>query len=512
MVFRLISRLGFLAFAVCFAFILSARAFASTYVPVGDDAYNMLFRLEAEGLITSGLLDTLPISRSEMQRLISETEKNAAARGRINKEDKQEIHLLKSRFGDGQKQRREYIRPLEEAYARYVYASSNPLGNGLNYSPAANPNGFVYDNNGDDYGNGSNFRLGFSSLADLGWFSFYINPEYRYTGTSQIDLNKMYGVVSAVGLDLEVGRDSQWWGPGHNGVILLSNNSDPFTMIKLTNDRPALLPWIFGYLGLTKFTAFVTKLGGNANPQNPYLWGLRIELKPLPYLEIGLARVAQLGGRDRPEGLQTWINSFTGAGENGQNGAASDPGKQEAGGNVKVTLPFSFQPAQMYFEAAGTDQCGILPCKWAKLAGIYLPRILNFNRFDFRAEYANDHVTGYPDVWYSRGTYNFTYPADKDLIIGHHMGTDSDDLFLKTGYFIPEIGGRVYLSYDREKHNLSGVTQPFKPVQNAATLGAYLYTKKNYSLNAQYTYGWITDTPQGDLDINLFTMGVTRYF
>ncbi|MDA8087234.1 MAG: capsule assembly Wzi family protein, partial [Nitrospiraceae bacterium] len=421
---------------------------ASTYVPVGDDAYNMLFRLEAEGLVKSALLDSLPISREEMRRLISEAERNAAA-GHPNKADEQDIHLLKERFGDG-REKVKYVKPLEEAYARYVFASQNPRDNGLNYSfngkaSSANPNGFVYNNDGDDYGKGSNFRLGFASLADLGWFSFYINPEYRYTDTSQINLKKIYGVFSALGLDLEVGKDSQWWGPGYNGAVLLSNNAEPFTMIKLTNDRPAILPWVFKYLGLVKFTAFVTKLDGSNITPHPYLWGLRFDLKPVPYLEIGLERLAMLGGEGRPDSLHTWLDSFTGAGENSS--GLSNPGEQEAGGDVKVTLPFSVQPVQMYIEADGSDQCGIYPCKWATVSGVYLPRILNFSRVDFRAEYADNHVPGeYPNLWYARDVYNFTYPADKDLIFGEHMGTDSKDLFFKTDYMVPAIQGRVYLS------------------------------------------------------------------
>ena len=535
MVFKPVTRLVFsLVFIICLAIVLPAGAFASTYVPVGDDAYNMLFRLEAEGLITSGLLDTLPISRKEMQRLISEAERNAVASNHLNNEDREDISLLKARFGDEAQGAAKYIKPLDEAYARYVYASANPRENGLNYAGAANPNGFVYNNGGDDYGKNSNFRLGFASLADMGWFSFYINPELRYTGatsqfnqgkaygvgaTSQVNLNKVYGVFSAVGLDLEVGRDSQWWGPGYNGAILLSNNQDPFTMIKLTNDRPAVLPWIFRYLGLTKFTAFVTKLGSDATPPRPYLWGLRVEFKPSPYFEFGASRLAQLGGEGRPAGLQMWLDSFTGSGENGQNGSADDPGKQEAGFDGKVTFPFSVQPVQMYFEADGTDECGGFPCRWAKLVGVYLPRILSYDRVDFRAEYADNHVSGrpVPNVWYDRGEYNFVYSTDKDLIIGDHMGTDSDDLFLQADYFIPKLGGRVYLSYDRERHNLSGLAVPgvtgiFEPVQNALTLGAYFYTMKDYSLNGQFTNGWITGTPQGRLDFNLFTLGITRYF
>ena len=49
---------------------------ASTSVPVGDDTYNVLLRLEAEGVIQSALLTTEPLSRKEVARLIVEAERN----------------------------------------------------------------------------------------------------------------------------------------------------------------------------------------------------------------------------------------------------------------------------------------------------------------------------------------------------------------------------------------------------------------------------------------------------
>ena len=43
-------------------------------IEIGDDAYGILLRLEAEGVIKSGLLTTRPISRAEAERLIGEAE------------------------------------------------------------------------------------------------------------------------------------------------------------------------------------------------------------------------------------------------------------------------------------------------------------------------------------------------------------------------------------------------------------------------------------------------------
>ncbi|MBW1852898.1 MAG: hypothetical protein JRJ15_16075 [Deltaproteobacteria bacterium] len=73
-----------------------------------------------------------------------------------------------------------------------------------------------------------------------------MNPEIRYSdGDKTIIMDKVYGVVELLGMELEVGSDSQWWGPGYHGSILFSNNPEPLTMVKLTNSRPVLLPWTF---------------------------------------------------------------------------------------------------------------------------------------------------------------------------------------------------------------------------------------------------------------------------
>jgi len=55
--------------------------------------------------------------------------------------------------------------------------------------------------------------------------------------------------AEAFNLELEVGRDSLWWGPGYNGALLMTNNARPFDLVKLSNAYPYRIPWI----GLLKF-------------------------------------------------------------------------------------------------------------------------------------------------------------------------------------------------------------------------------------------------------------------
>jgi len=458
-----------LLFSLC---LVVPSASASSYVDVTDDVYNLLLRLEAEGVITSGLLTTKPISYKEITRLILEAERNSEE-GNILVRSL--IQSLKERLkAEPTDMNREitFIKPLDLPYARYVYADS-----GLQ--------SLYYNMDGDHYEKGSNLRAGFSSRAELRWLSLHINPEFRYSEDGKdFIVRRAYGVLNFSRLALTVGKDSQWWGPGYHGSILLSNNAEPLTMLRLTNPHPVLLPWIFKYLGPFRFTVFATRLEKERVVSEAYLWGMRLNFKPIPYLELGLQRTALLGGKGRSESMNTWWKSFTGSGEN-EKGSGS--GDQRAGFDIKLTLPMKWQPLQLYAEAVGEDESAGWPYKWAYLAGIYLPRVLNFERIDLRAEYATTHVSGSPNVWYNHNVYKSGYTY-KGRIIGHHMGTDSKDIFTELSYYIHEKGGKLSVSYDREEHNLSG---KIKEKKDEATLEVNIGLAKNIEAKTSYSYGRI---------------------
>ena len=469
-------------------------AMASTYLPVDDEVYDILYRLEAEGIIQSGLLTTKPLSYREVVRLISEAERNAEGRSIFIQNL---VKSLKERFKD-ESDDVKYIKPVDLLYSRYVYADSDIQA-------------LYYNNDGDLYEKGSNLRVGFTSRAELGWLSFYINPEFRYSDAdSDLIVKRVYGVLNFLGLELTAGKDSQWWGPGNHGAILVSNNAEPMTMLRLTNPQPVILPWIFKYLGPFRFVVFATRLEKERDVPEPYLWGMRVNFKPHPYLEIGLQRTALLGGKGRPEDLSTWWKSFTALGETAVVNAVDDVGDQRAGFDVKLTLPFKWQPLQVYAEAAGEDEAGGLPYKWAYLTGIYLPRILNFERVGFRAEYATTHVEGSPDVWYTHGIYGPKAYTYKGRIIGHHMGTDSKDIFLEVSYLIPERNGRISIFYDRQEHNLS---ETIREKKDEVDVNVDIKLAKDLKVKTSYGYGKIKNMgniPGEDRKINIIT-GMISY-
>ena len=473
--------------------LVASDTIASTNVNVNDDTYDLLLRLEAEGIIHSGLLTTKPLSRKEAIRLVLEAERNSADKSLFIQ---QVVISLKERLNDGTDGTK-YIKPVSAAYGKYLYSDSE------------NSEKIVYNNDGNHYEKGSNIRFGLSSITDAGWFSFSINPEIRHSDTdTDITIKTGYAVLNFSGLDLELGKDSQWWGPGYHGSLLYSNNAEPLTMLKLNNPHPLILPSVFKYLGLFKFTLFATRLEEDRTIPNPYLWGLRLIFKTSPYFELGLQRTAILGGEGRPENYKAWVKSFTGEGEN-IDGGVSD---QKAGLDIKITLPFSWQPLQLYAELAGEDEAGGLPSKEAYLAGVYLPRILNLEELNISFEYAINHVNGHPNVWYGHGIYTSGYTF-KDRVIGHHMGTDSKDMFLEAQYLLPKLNsGSIAVSYNSEKHNLSG---KIKETSDEFTLQIHLPVKKTTAFEAAYSFGKLKnlDNTKGrNEDINILTANITYKF
>jgi hypothetical protein len=501
-------RFKYLFFIAGFVFLFTGAASSGNVEPQ-DHVYDILQRFEAEGLIKSSILTTRPLSRQEILRLILEAEGNADesspfVRGRIQ--------LLKERYKHDLEEKR-FLKPLSDPHGEYTYTDSE-------YADR-----LAYNNDGYHYKKGSNLRLGFSSRAGLGRASLHLDPEFRHAGDdTELLLNRAYGILSLAGLDLEIGKDSQWWGPGHHGSILLSNNAEPFTMVKLTHSEPVILPWILKNLGLFKFTFFTTRLGDERVISRPYLWGMRINLKPNPYVELGLQRTALLGGEGRSSDLETWLKSFAGQGENEPGGGAGD---QRAGIDLKVTIPFQWQPVQLYIEGAGEDEAGNLPSNWAYLAGIYFPRIMSLERLDFRAEYSTimslerldfraeystNHIENKPNVWYNHSVYRSGYTY-KGEIIGHHMGTDSKDLFLEAGYVMSYVNnGKASVSYDREEHNLSGSVHETK---DELSLRVAVPLEKDFFLETAYSYGRIAnfDNVEGEEQrIKLFMSNIIYGF
>lgn len=411
-------------------FLISTNfVFADTYIPLDNPVYFYLKKLEAEGLIESSMLSTLPISRMEGTRLTSEALENA------EKSDSPYLRTLIAKLreefkSDLDSERSVFLKPLDAVSVEYAYSAH------LSFFRQKNRDGVVVKE-------GNNGLLSLTSRFDSKYLGLSVTPELRaYDDETFVKLKKGYALLNLGREEFLFGNESAWWGPGGNGALLLSNNAEPVNMVKISNSMPYDIFGV-GFRG----TFFISRLEEDRRDvQSPILYGVRLDLKPCRFLEMGLAKTAIFGGKGRNENFGTFLRSLTGAGENPDTTDINEPGDQRAGYDVKLVLPFKYQPLVLYTEGAGEDQGGVFPSKWAYIYGVYLPRVANLERLELWGEYANTWVPSSPGVWYSHHIYTQGYTF-KGRIIGHYIGNNAKDLFLKGRYNFDTAA--LSVSYER---------------------------------------------------------------
>jgi len=452
---------------------LSASA-STTYIPVGDEIYPLLDRLEAEGVITSGLLNTRPISRAEAERLYREAEGNSAGSTLFVKDL---VGSLRRRLGSSTTDPSK-IGYGAAAYIRYIRTDTTLQA-------------LQYNNDGDKPAKGSNLRVGADlRLENAGPFALDLNPEFLDTGPERENImHHGYAVVGIARFDMVLGKDAQWWGPGRHGALLLSNNADPFTMVRLTNPEPIVLPWVFKHLGDFRFSFFITQLERDRDFPEPYLWGMRFDFKPGRTFEVGIHRTAILGGEGRPNDSSIWGKSLFPFFDAENTGTIKEPGDQRAGFDLTWSIPAGRQPVQLYLEMDGEDEKNNLPNIWAWIGGVYLPRIGSWERLGFRFEVGSTMGRPLaPSVWYNHSIYTSGYTYN-GRIIGHHIGTDTRDLYFELSYHLPERDSRFLIAYDRHEHNMRGPGS--SEIDHEAIAGADMALSDHIGLKAFYNHAWV---------------------
>jgi hypothetical protein len=436
---------------------------SSINVPLGDWSYDAIDKLVGFGLIQSEVKGTRPYSRLEMARLVKEafrlkeertTPQSPVATQFLDRlQHEYESELAQLGWGSSTTPVSTFVKPIEELKLRYVYSDGEPrrftgfpgIGTSIR---ATDGTPMIYNNDGVVYGQNHNFTLQTSSsmvLADI--LSGYIEPilmarqnvnDLPNVGDVRGDVLKGYGKLSPWNVEIEAGRDSLWWGQGYHGTLVMTNNAWPLDMVKITNPNPTLLPWIFQYLGPFKYTVFVAWLEEDRDHPHANLGGMRLNSKPLPTLELGMTSNFLFGGEGVPgltlSDLWTLITFREGSGTF----------KRKADGlpafDFRWQVPF-LRNTEIYGEYGGEDTGGF--SRWDEIIfkdigyilGIYVPRVTDDGRLDFRFEYAHNahRVDETPGFWYGHTIYRSGYTHD-GLIMGHHMGPDAQDAFTRTSY------------------------------------------------------------------------------
>jgi hypothetical protein len=465
-VINLITRIT-LIFVFVLGVVSSASAISSVNVPLDSWVYPALDNLEAFGLIDTALSGTKPYSRLEVARQVKEAMKkweDFLARGKAsNYAEKELIPSLLERLKNKFKPEliewgalegtpaSSFLKPVDEIILKSGYQTDNPVVRPQTGQPSTHTIYPIYNNDGIVYEKHYNASVELTGEGRL-WnhLSFYYQPILTmFDGQgAQVRLEKGYVKAEGFNIEVEVGRDSLWWGPGRHGALLMTNNARPFDVIKFSNPQPVLLP----FLGPFKATVFFSQLDyGQPYIEKPTLHGLRLNFKPLPILEFGISQVAIFDGEGRKSlSASDYFNILYGN---------SNKDNTKLDSNKQVAIDFSLRWPDLYkflpmarslkfYGEWGAEDTGSPPDRRAFLLGLSLYDLFLTGRVDLRLEYTNTasqlslensstSTNQVPSAWYTHSSYP---PIFHERIFGHHVGSNGDDFFARlTGYLSPKL-------------------------------------------------------------------------
>ena len=401
-----------------------ADSAGSTYIPLDSWIYPAVERLAAQGYVRTQFLGLRPWTRVAVAEMLTDAAEHSdydpapeafvgSLMNRLQAEFARELSL--------ETLPNQAVR-LESVYGRGGFISGTPLNDSYHFGQT------LVNDFGRPYGEGFNAVAGFTTRGESGRFSIFVRGEYQHSapaGTlpaavrnvlASIDntsalpatmpsgddfrLLEAYAGVTFLGHQLSIGKQSLWWGPGESGAMILSDNAEPFYMVRLARVVPLHLPGILRWLGPVRYDNFFGKLAGHQFPPDPFMYGQKISLKPTPNLEVGFSRTTVFAGKGiSPLTFGSFFHSFFSV--TSGNGLAGNlrqnPGARHAGFDFSYRLPRLRRWLTIYSDSLVHDDVSPVsaPRRSAINPGIYLSHVPGIPRLDFRAEaVSTDPPTG----------------------------------------------------------------------------------------------------------------------
>jgi hypothetical protein len=421
------------------------HALSSANIPLDSPIYSYLEKLAGMGLISSDVKGLRPYSKAEAARLVLEAQKNLAlldtdgpafARELIKRIRKSLPREVLLRENPDKRAARYDLNPVSSLRLRYVYLDGAPRDYNRTSSDPGHQSAFGFiggdlrpfygglvrtsgtegtplleNNNGAIHRNGSSGELRWAAegyLSDK--VTGLIEPMVLASeGDSTFRLNRGYVKLGGGGLELEAGRDENWFGPGYRGTITLTNNARNFDLVKLSSPEPLDVDWLKRWVGEVKYSLIGARFdetdSGTTAQRQPWFIGFKLAVKPSNWFEIGANFVRQTGG-----------TGFSGTPDTLLGGGNNDQSNTIAGLDLRFRIP-GLRNLELYGEFAGEDNAGgVWPIVESYVAGVYVPCLTSSCRDDFRFEYFFGSVMLYSDWQYPRG---YVY---HDMTPGHSQG------------------------------------------------------------------------------------------
>ncbi|MGH9512044.1 MAG: capsule assembly Wzi family protein [Terriglobales bacterium] len=453
----------------------------SPYVPLDSWVYPVIERLAAMGYINSAFLGMRPWTRLECARLLGEAQDHLTDEpdeedghaGKLIDALETEFEPETARLGGAEN----LGASLDSIYTRTTGISGTPLRDGYHFGQT------IINDYGRPYGEGFNNVSGFTSHAEAGPFSISVQGEYQHApavasdplsvlqataaadftpplanGSPTINRFRLIsGIVSFKVNDVQFsfGEQNQWLGPGEAGALLMSDNAEPFPMLKIDTPAAYYIPFVSRILGPVRSEYFIGQLSGHRweecdlptcstypgfqgivgpdiSPQ-PFIHGEKISFKPTQNLEFGMGITAMFGGPGLPVTLRNYFRTYYVH----STVAATNPGKRISAFDFTYRVPGLRNWLTFYMDSLVVDEISPIGSSRPTVnPGIYLPQIPKIPKMEFRIEaLRTTHTNEFPPgfVYFDQRRFRDGYTNNGNLM-GNWVGRDGQ-------------GGQAWLTY-----------------------------------------------------------------
>ena len=413
------------------------KKMGSPSVPLDSWVYSAFERLAALRFIDTQIMGVKPWTRMEGARLTEEAGETLQ-QGQTSNDDEAtrlqsqlalefayEINLLSGG--------RNLTANLESVYVRGVSISGPALTDSYHFGQTVS-----YDF-GRPFERGTNGQAGGSFSAAAGPLTFYLRAEYQHApsapalsgpattaisiadgvptsevqagrveATNRLQLLDAYVGANLGNFQVTLGKQSLSWTPAPGGSMIWSDNIDPVNMVRFVNPEPIHLPYFLRYFGPVRIDQFFGRLEGHPYVPRPFMYGQKISMKPLSFLELGFARTTEIGGEgsNNPLNSSSLFQSFFGLHNNQLN---SIIGKTSTEMDWTFYVPWVRNYVVLYGDAyAVDDQLPIKdPPKNPWRPGIYITRFPKLPKLDLHVDSVSTEQPGLSfDAAYTGGPAN----------------------------------------------------------------------------------------------------------
>ncbi len=282
------------------------------------------------------------------------------------------------------------------------------------------------------------------SATGAGNIATYIDFNYdiRANNIEGIRFKKGSVFLRTDAVSLEIGRNNIWLGHSHYGSLLLSNNAEPYTLVRFRTERPFRIP----YIGNFDYTLF------HGWPRNFNIIGHKLSWHPASWLELNLKQTIVYSGNYR---LSDYFLMFTGREANLREGV----GETDSRASFEISVDMGFLSAltpvitgaKIYAEYGGEDLYAYWQTADAQFdkdlwvgpfgfefldTGIITGLQVQTTGSEFVFEYAQNYKNHYIfyDPYKGERPYNISWyrhsnqPTfqNKGSLMGHHMGSAAE--------------------------------------------------------------------------------------